>query len=104
MKDTFSDDDELIIASYVVYDHKDGKIVHYHRIETEPGARHPSNSEGESRALELATTLRKRSPSELSVLNLGKEELEVGFKYSVDLQRKALVKGERINIPERQKP
>lgn len=103
MKDEFVDDDDVAsVVNYVVYD-KSGKIVFHRRVSTYPGASSKSDSEEISEALELVSKLRERPQSELSVLNLGKEELEEGFSYSVDFDKKRLIKGERVDSGKGQK-
>jgi hypothetical protein len=77
----------------VLYDPKDGRIVHTHRVFTLPGARMATDEEVEERAKTRATQA-GHSVSGLSTLHVAAEDYNASNVYSVDLAKKQLVKHE----------
>jgi len=77
--------------TYVVYNLKDGKIVHIHESESYDGKRQIPESEVEEYALELTCMIKDIPRSEIAALRVQKEDAERKVKYEVDLERGVLV-------------
>ena len=87
---------------YVVYDKKNGKIIHIHEIEpSDKNLQQPTDLEMENRSIELASNINKISRDELAALLVDKEALQGFFRYEVDLDRKILIAKEDVNPSKR---
>ncbi len=89
---------DFLSQTCVVYDSRDGKIVHVYRNETLPGGRKKTDDEMAARATELV----KRAgwdTTQLGVLHVPPNNLEFGKVYKVDLGSRKL-----IGAPHRRKP
>lgn len=82
----------------VLYDSRDGKIVHVYRNETFPGGRKKTDNEMAARATELAKRA-GQDTTQLGILHVPPNGLEPGKVYKVDLGSKKLV-----GAPHRRKP
>ena len=77
--------------AFVVYDSKNGKIIHIHRFVAAEGEL-PTEDELAAQALENARRLHHRDSSfGMSVIRVAPKDLRPGVYYEVDLQRKKLV-------------
>ena len=78
------------VQSCVVFDSRDGTIVHIHDVVTMEGGEAISDYDVEQRALSLAAE-RGLDSSTLKTLRIDPEELEPGRLYAVDPDKSALV-------------
>lgn len=78
----------------VLYDPRDGRIVHTHRVITMPGGQDVTDEELETRAKERARQV-GRDVSGLSALRVAPEDCDGSSHYRVDLATKKLRKLER---------
>ena len=75
----------------VLYDPKDGRVMHNHKVVVFPGAKKVDKKEVERRALERAARL-GRDTSRLKALHVSEEECSPSSAYRVDLASLTLVK------------
>jgi hypothetical protein len=78
----------------ILYDPKDGRIVHTHEVVTFPGGRKVNDEEVKARAFKNATVSGKRT-SKLKALHVSPEDFDRTSTYTVDLKSLALIKHER---------
>jgi hypothetical protein len=78
----------------VLYDPRDGRIVHTHRVLTMPGGQEVSDTELEARAKDRANHM-KRDLRGLATLSFKGEECDGSSRYRVDLTTKKLTKLDR---------
>lgn len=74
----------------ILYNSKDGRIVHVHQVVTYPGGRKLNESEIESRALELAAKVRAGA-SGLKALHVTSEQFQFSKSYNVDVKSRRLI-------------
>jgi hypothetical protein len=74
----------------VLYDSKNGGIVHSHQVVTARGAVHPDAQALERQALEHASHARKASVSGTAFLHVNPREIDLEAAYVVDVQAKRL--------------
>lgn len=80
------------VATYVVYDAKNGQVVHIHQFKALPGAETPSESELEAEASTLANRITGKELSEMAAMRIRSEDIEIGVEYEkVDIEKKMLV-------------
>jgi len=85
----------------VLYDPKDGRIVHTHCIVTLPGGQKVTHKEVEARAKEVAKQA-GHDIGELSVMHFAADAYDASTVYHVDLTTKQLVKlepSQRLQAP-----
>jgi len=80
------------VATCVIYDKKDGRIIHTHQIMTLPGASPPTEAELEAEARKLASRIAGKPMSAIAGLPVKTEDLQIGTDYRVDLKKKVLRK------------
>jgi hypothetical protein len=85
---------ESTTVACVVYDVETGEIIHTHQIVTLPGANPPTEEELKAEAIELASKITDRSPSDIGILPVEQEELEAGVEYKVDVKKGILIKAD----------
>jgi hypothetical protein len=85
---------ESTVVACVVYDAETGEIIHTHQIVTLPGANPPTEEELKAEAIELASKITDRSPSDIAILPVKEEELEPGVEYKVDVKNGVLIKAD----------
>ena len=78
----------------VLYDPRDGRVVHTHRVITMPGGQEITDAEAEARAKERAKQA-GRDIRGLSALRVAHEDCDGSSQYRVDLAEKKLRKLER---------
>jgi hypothetical protein len=74
----------------VLYDPKDGRIVHHHMVVTFPGAQKVDEKEIERRAHERAARL-GTDTSKAKALHFSARELNPSNRYKIDLRSMTLV-------------
>lgn len=75
----------------VLYDPKDGRVMHHHKVVVFPGAKMVDEKEVERRALERAARF-GRDTSRLKALHVSEKECSPSSAYRVDLRSLTLVK------------
>jgi len=74
----------------VLYDPKNGRVIHHHKVVVFPGAQKVDKTEVERRALERAATL-GRETSKLKALHVSEKECNPSSAYRVDLTSLTLI-------------
>jgi hypothetical protein len=75
----------------VLYDPKDGRVIHHHRVVVFPGAKKVDEKEVERRTLERAARF-GRDTSKLKALHVSDKERNPSSAYRVDLRSLTLIK------------
>lgn len=75
----------------LLYDPKDGRVVHTHQVVTLPGGRHVTDGEVEARAFSRAAQTGKDT-SKLRALHVSPADHDFSSIYRVDRKSKKLVK------------
>jgi hypothetical protein len=81
----------------VLYDPKDGRVVHNHKVLVFPGAKKVDEKEVERRALERAASF-GRDPSKLKALHVSEKQCNPSSMYRVDLISLTLVKLPKLEL------
>jgi hypothetical protein len=74
----------------VLYDPKDGRVIHHHMVVFFPGSKMVDEKEVERRALERAARF-GRDTSKLKALHVSEKECKPSCRYRVDLTSLTLV-------------
>ena len=83
--------DQISPVVYVVYDDRDGKIIHTHRFMAISGAQLPSEDEQMTESLETACKHSgRRNMSGISAICVQSQDFKRGVNYEVDLREKKL--------------
>jgi hypothetical protein len=81
----------------VLYDPKDGRVVHNHKVLVFQGAKTVDEKEVGRRALERAASF-GRDPSKLKALHVSEKECNPSSTYRVDLTSLTLVKLPKLEM------
>jgi hypothetical protein len=82
----------------VVYDGKDGRVIHVHDSVTLPGGHRPSKDDLERTALSHAR--KRHADATLHVLQVNPDEMKEGTSYRVDPAKRQLIAGKVFRIPQ----
>ena len=80
----------------VVYDPKDGRVVHTHHTVTWRGGEHPSREEQERAATEHAKAESGLAPERVAVLHTDPRKVDPEALLRVDLETQSLVAERRV--------
>ena len=83
------------VKTCVLYDPRDGRVVHTHRVVTYPGGKRVDDKRVESRAREIAAS-RGHDVSKLHSLHLHAEQIRPGVSMRVDVKTNRLVLTQRV--------
>jgi hypothetical protein len=86
----------------ILFDPKDGAVVHTHRVVTMEGADETPDHLVEERARHLARGL-GLDVSSLELLQVDPKTMQPGVKYKVDRHKRRLVAGERVSLTQSKK-
>jgi hypothetical protein len=81
----------------VLFDPKDGAILHVHRVVTMEGAAETPDHLLEARARQLAKGFGLDVAS-LELLHVDPTVIQPGVKYTVDQGKRCLIAGERVSV------
>jgi hypothetical protein len=87
--------ESTMIRMCVVYNPKNGEIVHIHEYLALPGVTPPTGADLELQAAELACRSTGKEGSDLAFLHARTEDLKVGVEHVVNLRTKTLVVKDR---------
>jgi len=78
-------------VTVVVYDERDGEIVHIHDYGALEGAEIPTKSQLENETIDLAVRNTGRQRSEFATLHVQAEDMREDVEYKVDVRNYSLV-------------